>query len=172
MTDTYEVWLGKVREALVSINMPLEEWQALWPFEFRAEFEAGVDADQAAMKANRFWWNKQNKSLEQNCQTAPDCWLPRGHQGDCEPVAAKGCTTATYEPGDYVKVEFPDPTTGVGEWMWVRVARCDDEKQVVFGTLDNEPVGNYGGKIELGSELAVSYAQIRDHRKPTEFTKN
>jgi hypothetical protein len=51
-----------------------------------------------------------------------------------------------YEPGDYVKVEFPDPATGVGEWMWVRVARCDDEKQIAFGTLDSEPVGDYGAK--------------------------
>ena len=78
----------------------------------------------------------------------------------------------TYECGDYVKVEFPDKTTGVGEWMWVRVRDCDDEKQLVFGTLDNEPVVDYQGKIGLGSELAISYSQIREHRKPTEFTKH
>ena len=77
----------------------------------------------------------------------------------------------TYERGDYVKVEFPDEATGVGEWMWVRVHHCDDEKKLVFGTLDNEPVKDYEGKIELGSELAVSYSQIREHKKPTEFTK-
>jgi len=35
----------------------------------------------------------------------------------------------TYEPGDYIKVDFPDETTGVGEWMWVRVDRCDDERR-------------------------------------------
>jgi hypothetical protein len=46
----------------------------------------------------------------------------------------------TYERGDYVKVEFPDEATGVGEWMWVRVHHCDDEKKLVFGTLDNKPV--------------------------------
>jgi hypothetical protein len=77
--------------------------------------------------------------------------------------------TDTYEPGDYVKVEFPALTTGIGEWMWVRVTRRDDEKQIVFGTLDNEPVGDYGGRIELGSELAVSYAQIREHRRRADF---
>lgn len=38
---------------------------------------------------------------------------------------------ATYERGDYVKVEFPDEVTGIGEWMWVRVQRCDDENQLV-----------------------------------------
>jgi len=25
------------------------------------------------------------------------------------------------------------------------------------------------GKVELGSELAISYSKIREHRKPTEF---
>jgi hypothetical protein len=58
-----------------------------------------------------------------------------------------------------------------GEWMWVRVSRCDEQKRLVFGTLDNEPLNDYDGKVELGSELAVSYSQIREHRKPTKFTK-
>jgi hypothetical protein len=78
----------------------------------------------------------------------------------------------SYEPGDYVKVEFSDDITGIGEWMWVRVVRCDDEKQIVFGTLDSEPIPDYGGRIGLGSELAVAYSQVRDHKRPTEFRKN
>lgn len=53
--------------------------------------------------------------------------------------------------------------------MWVRVHRCDDEKKLVFGTLDNEPLNQ--DNPGLGSELAVSYSQIRGHRKPTEFRK-
>ncbi len=76
-----------------------------------------------------------------------------------------------YAQGDYVKVEFPDETTGIGEWMWVRVTRCDQEKQLVFGILDNEPLNDCEGELGLGTELAVSYSQIREHRKPTEFTK-
>ncbi len=76
----------------------------------------------------------------------------------------------TYDPGDYVKVEFADEATGVGEWMWVRVHYCDDEKKLVFGRLDNEPLND--DNPQLGSELAVSYSQIREHRKPTEFTKH
>jgi hypothetical protein len=77
----------------------------------------------------------------------------------------------TYERGDYIQVEFQDETTVIGEWMWVRVRHCDDEKQLVFGTLDNEPLDDYEGKIDLGSELAVSYSQIREHKKATEFMK-
>ena len=77
----------------------------------------------------------------------------------------------TYEAGDYVQVEFQDETTVIGEWMWVRVHHCDDEKQLVFGTLDNEPINDYGNKVKLGSELAISYSQIREHRKPSGFTK-
>jgi hypothetical protein len=70
-----------------------------------------------------------------------------------------------YEPGDYVKVEFPDETTGIGEWMWMIVDRTDDQKRLVFGTLDNEPVNEYGGNVKLGSLLAVSYDNVREHKK-------
>jgi hypothetical protein len=35
----------------------------------------------------------------------------------------------------------------------------------VFGELDNEPLNDYDGKLELGSNLIVSYASIREHKK-------
>jgi hypothetical protein len=41
--------------------------------------------------------------------------------------------THNYECGDYIKVEFPDEAMGIGEWMWIRVSHCDDERQLVFG---------------------------------------
>lgn len=77
----------------------------------------------------------------------------------------------TYAKGDYVKVEFPDETTGVGEWMWVKVDQCDDQKRIVYGVLDNEPVKDYDGKIGLGSQLAISFDNVREHRKPSEFER-
>jgi hypothetical protein len=76
----------------------------------------------------------------------------------CQPVLQH--EAQPYQPGDYVKVEeFPDEATGIGEWMWVRVrvTRCDDERKTIFGTLDNEPIADYEGKIRLGSELAIKY---------------
>jgi hypothetical protein len=76
-----------------------------------------------------------------------------------------------YEKGDFIKVEFPDEVTGVGEWMWVRVDRCDETKQLVFGTLDSVPLNDYSGKLKLGSELAISFTQIRDHKTAFEFQK-
>jgi hypothetical protein len=83
-----------------------------------------------------------------------------------------GCNMARYDRGDYVKVEFPADAPGVpGEWMWVRVHHCDEERQLLFGTLDNEPVVNTED-LQLGQELAISYRQIREHRKPSEFRKN
>ena len=78
---------------------------------------------------------------------------------------------AKYERGDYVKVELWDETTGVGEWMWVRVEVCDDNRKQIIGELDNEPLNDYEGKLEPGKQLLVNYAQIREHRKPTEFTR-
>jgi hypothetical protein len=76
-----------------------------------------------------------------------------------------------YEPGDYIKVEFPDESTGISEWMWVRVEACDDERKQIVGRLDNEPLNDYEGNLEQGTQLIVNYAQIREHRKPTEFSE-
>lgn len=77
-----------------------------------------------------------------------------------------------YDQGDYIKVEFDSQEHGLpGEWMWVLVHHCDEDRQLVFGTLDNEPVLNSEG-LELGQELAISYGKVREHRKPWEFHKN
>jgi hypothetical protein len=80
-----------------------------------------------------------------------------------------GASVPKYESDDYIKVEFRDETTGVGEWMWVRVRSCDDGQELVFGTLDNAPVNDASGKLKVGTELAISYSQIREHRKASEF---
>jgi hypothetical protein len=133
MSNGYEAWINDVQQALGSINMSMDDWQSRWPFDFQAEYKAGTKADGAAMKANRFWWHEQNKSLKQDCRSTPNCWLPRGHQGACQPVSPDSRLASSYERGDYVKVEFPDETTGIGEWMWVRVTRCDEQKKLVFG---------------------------------------
>ncbi len=61
--------------------------------------------------------------------------------------------------------------TGVSEWMWLRVDRCDEENRLVYGRLDNQPLNDYGGRLSVGSELAVSLSQIRERRKTTEFEK-
>jgi hypothetical protein len=74
-----------------------------------------------------------------------------------------------YKPGDFIKVEFPDEATGVGEWMWVRVSDCDDAKRLVFGSLENEPLNDYGGKLRVGSDMAISFDRIREHRKAADF---
>jgi hypothetical protein len=77
-----------------------------------------------------------------------------------------------YEAGDYIKVEFPDEVSGVGEWMWVRVTARNDAKRLVFGTLDNAPVNDATGKLNLGKELAISFDRIREHRKPLRSSRD
>lgn len=72
-----------------------------------------------------------------------------------------------YQPGDYVKVEFKEDSTGESEWMWVRIDHADDGERIVFGLLDNDPVVNKG--LRRGMELAVSYDNIREQRKSSEF---
>ena len=79
--------MNEVRAAFDSLNMPMTDWQVIGAFDYRSEYNAGVKPDDAAMKANRYWWREWNKSLKQDCLLAKDCWLPRGHQGQCQTVA-------------------------------------------------------------------------------------
>ena len=133
MTASYEAWLKEVKEALSSINMPLEEWQKSWAFDFRAEFDAGTAANEVAMKANSFWWHEQNKTIQQDCRLSQDCWLPRGHQGTCQPVklnSPKRGQMGKYKKGDHVKIEVEDKHFGTSEWMWMLVDYSDDVQQL------------------------------------------
>ena len=79
--------MGKVRSAFDSLNLPMADWQTLGVFDYHSEFDAGVKPADAAMKANRYWWHEWNKSLNQECRQTKDCWLPRGHQEQCQPVS-------------------------------------------------------------------------------------
>jgi uncharacterized protein YegJ (DUF2314 family) len=73
----------------------------------------------------------------------------------------------TYEPDDYIKAEIVDEASKESEWLWVRVDRCDDQERLIFGTLDNIPVVNTD--LRLGQQIAVSYSNVRDHRKSSDF---
>jgi uncharacterized protein YegJ (DUF2314 family) len=72
-------------------------------------------------------------------------------------------TMSKYSSGDHVKVEFADERSGESEWMWVKVDHSDDERKIVFGRLDSQPIISTEPKV--GQELAVSYDKIRDHRR-------
>ncbi|MDI6688653.1 MAG: hypothetical protein QME06_10595 [Desulfobacterales bacterium] len=76
---------------------------------------------------------------------------------------------SVYQPGDYIKVEFQCEQTGESEWMWVRVKDSDDEKQIVFGCLDSEPIVNTD--LWLGMDLAISFDNIREHFKESSFNQ-
>lgn len=78
---------------------------------------------------------------------------------------------ASYESGDYVKVEFQDDKTGESEWMWVRVESADDSQRLVFGWLDSEPIV-LTKDLRVGQRLAVSYDNIRQHKRASEFSGN
>lgn len=84
---TYEEWMIAVRSALDSVNMSVEDWQSIWPFDFSSEYQKGTASADAAEKANRFWWYEQNKSRQKECLKTSDCWLPREHDGDCQPLS-------------------------------------------------------------------------------------
>lgn len=68
-----------------------------------------------------------------------------------------------YSRGDHVKIEVVSEQSGESEWMWLLVERSDDVKRLVFGTLDSTPI--VVTDMHLGQELAVSYDNVRDHRR-------
>jgi hypothetical protein len=113
MPSGYTEWIARVQETLRSINMSMEDWQSRWPFDFQVEYRAGTRADDAAMRANRFWWFEQNKSLGQNCRLSFNCWLPSGHQDTCEPVSE-----SPYRAGITSRLNFrtrrPESASGCG----------------------------------------------------------
>ena len=74
-----------------------------------------------------------------------------------------------YKRGDSVKIEVRDETKMESEWMLLLVEDSDDEKRLVFGTLDNEPIVNTD--MRLGMELAVSYDNIREHLPASSFNQ-
>jgi hypothetical protein len=38
LTESYGMWLVRVKETLDSINMPMEDWQTVSAFDFKREF--------------------------------------------------------------------------------------------------------------------------------------
>ncbi len=53
--------------------------------------------------------------------------------------------------------------------MWLLVDHSDDERRLVFGKLDNEPLVNTD--MRLGMELAVSYDNIQEHMTDSSFSQ-
>jgi hypothetical protein len=72
------------------------------------------------------------------------------------------------EQGDYIKFEIKDDKSGEAEWMWLRIDYCDEPKRIVFGWLDSQPVV-FPSDLKLGQHIAVSYDNIREHKKSHEF---
>lgn len=74
----------------------------------------------------------------------------------------------TFVAGDYVKFEIKNDATGESEWMWLKVDHCDESKRLVFGRLDNEPVIS-ATDLNLGQHMAVSFDNVRDHKRSSDF---
>jgi hypothetical protein len=62
---------------------------------------------------------------------------------------------ARYQKGDHVKIEVTNEQSGETEWMWLLVDNSDDERHLVFGQLDSEPV--VAADMKRGQRLAGSF---------------
>jgi hypothetical protein len=59
--------------------------------------------------------------------------------------------------------------TGVSEWMWLRIDHCDEQRQIVFGWLENPPDSDQQKPAKVEQLLAATFAKILEHRKRYEF---
>lgn len=81
--------MKRVREQLESLQMAPDLWQAEWAYNFRRSYQSGTAPSEAAKRANRYWWREQHKVLHRQCDRAVNCWLPRGHAGECQPIVGQ-----------------------------------------------------------------------------------
>ena len=83
---TFRTWMKEVREVLAANTMAVNEWQSHFPYNFRRSFDSGTSPIKAANRIRRFWWREQEKGLHKQCDKAANCWLSRGHNGECQPI--------------------------------------------------------------------------------------
>ena len=76
----------------------------------------------------------------------------------------------TFDLGDHVKFETRNEETGESEWMWLRVDYYDDSKRLVFGWLASDPIV-FSAEVTLGQHFAVSYDNVREHKRPAASAK-
>ena len=89
-------------------------------------------------------------------------------QNSCVLESVAGDSDMKYAAGDYVKFEIKDDATGESEWMWLKVDRSDEPNRFVFGILDSQPI-LFTKNLKLGQQIAVSFDNVRDHKKASDF---
>lgn len=91
----------------------------------------------------------------------------------------------TYERGDYVKVEFQDETTVIGEWMWVacsplrrRKTAFDSELWATSWSTITEARSSSGQnwlsatpRFESIRRLLISHRRTEGRRQPAQNSK-
>lgn len=71
-----------------------------------------------------------------------------------------------------METEFRNYKTAERERLWLRVDSGDDTDRLVFGGPDSALVLGYGGDLKLGSQVAVSYDNVREHKIAPEFANH
>jgi len=64
--SAFDDWMAEVRSALESINMSIEDWQGIWPFDFQSEHAKGIAPAGAAEKLLASAWSR--RCLPSCCQ--------------------------------------------------------------------------------------------------------
>jgi len=68
--------------------------------------------------------------------------------------------------GDRLRIELCSGHAVTAVSVWICVDHCDDQREIVFGTVDSEPSQQLGRAFRCGAKLAASYRQVRERRRP------
>jgi len=70
-------------------------------------------------------------------------------------------------PGDYVRVGLSWGADYPKGSVWIRVDYCDDQRGIVYGTIDDEPLPQFKHALRQGAKLAASYGRILECQGPS-----
>ena len=90
---------------------------------------------------------------------------PRKHRAvAAESASINGCASK-YSRGEYVLIEIMSGGNNAIS-VWMRVDHSDDERSLVFGTIDDDDSYGLGHALRSGAKLAASYGRVLESRVP------
>jgi hypothetical protein len=69
-----------------------------------------------------------------------------------------------YNLGDRLRVDLSSETVDSGVSVWICVDHCDDDHEIVFGTIDSDLSQQFGKALRRGAKLAAIYRQVRERQ--------
>jgi hypothetical protein len=75
-------------------------------------------------------------------------------------------------PGDVVRIQLFDSPAKPYSTLLLRVERCDDRHQIVYGAIVSQSFAELGRSLRCGAKLGVAYHLVRENVQIVSFRDN